>query len=134
LKIDKKALDDAAADLGVEVQYDTETGNILNREATERALDEFRKKEYKKLAAGGWTKKEEERWDDINNKIKNYQNAASKYVDTQKVIQEKENDIQDREFQIQDNNAEILSYTLELKLELNEEDLRKIEYQLSALD
>jgi hypothetical protein len=49
-------------------------------------------------------------------------------------MEDLDNEMDDKFYEWQDNNAEMLSYKLEIKMELNDDELRALEYKLSKTE
>ena len=65
--------------------------------------------------------------------IEAFKDAIGQYDDTRAIIREAENARQDAFNRWQDNNYEQLSYKLEIDLEINEAELRDLEYRINKL-
>jgi hypothetical protein len=61
------------------------------------------------------------------------QSAIDQYDDTRELIEDLDNDLDEKFYEWQDNNYEMLTYELEIKLELNEDDLKIIDYYLNKI-
>lgn len=137
---DQANLAAAASAAGLSFDFDPETGNILNYTDQMNGL-------YARLASAeagadpsNFSTKEEQ--DDY---IKNYiepleklieelETAYGKYEETKELRQDLQEEFDSKFYEWQDNNAEILTYTLELKLEIEDRELEKIEYMLSKIE
>jgi hypothetical protein len=60
--------------------------------------------------------------------------AADQYDNTREEDRENKNAEQEAKERIQDNNADILSYELELKIIINDNEMKKLEYYLSKTE
>ena len=134
LELDKIDLNKAASEVGVSLTYD-ENGNITNyTEELRRLREEYNSKVETINAKGGASEEEEEEMDELEKKIDDFTAAISQYEDTRELIEDLDNEMDDKFYEWQDNNAEMLSYKLEIKIELNDDELRALEYQLSKTD
>ena len=77
--------------------------------------------------------KESVKYDDLEARISNIQDALGIYDESVEKLREIENAIADAFYEWQDNNYEKLHYTLELKVEVEEMDLKYIEYMLDKM-
>lgn len=69
--------------------------------------------------------------DAIQNRIDKIKEAISQYDETRELIEDLDNEIQDKLYEIQDRNFEILNYKLELKIEVDEAALKRLDYFLN---
>lgn len=133
---DQSRLQSAAADLGASFSFDAQ-GNISNYTAQMNALyDQLAAAENKFNSLGSKTAQEEYQkstLDPLNDKISELQDAISQYDETRELLEDIENEIDDAFYQWQDNNYEILTYELEIKIELNDLELKEIEYYLNKI-
>ena len=133
---DQSRLQSAAADLGASFNFDAQ-GNISNYTAQMNALyDQLAAAENKFNSLGSKTAQEEYQkstLDPLNDKISELQDAISQYDETRELIEDIENELDDKFYQWQDNNYEILTYELEIKIELNDLELKEIEYYLNKI-
>lgn len=74
---------------------------------------------------------QQEKIDAIQNRIDKIKEAISQYDETRELIEDLDNEIQDKLYEIQDRNFEILNYQLELKVEVDEAALKRLEYFLN---
>lgn len=134
LEEDKEAIEEAAAEAGVTIKFNS-NGTIANY--TDVLTSLWEDLDSTITAAnkdGNATDSEQDTIDDLQEKIDNLKDAMSQYDETRELIEDLENEIQDKIYAEQDLNAEILSYKLEIDLELNESDLRDVELGLSRLE
>lgn len=74
---------------------------------------------------------QQEKIDAIQKRIDKVKEAIAQYDETRESIEDIDNEIQDKIYEWQDNNYEILQYELELKIEINDADLKKLDYYLN---
>ena len=70
----------------------------------------------------------------LKEKIEALKEAISQYDETRELIEDLDDEAQEKFNEWQDNNFEILNYELELKLEVDDAELRKLEYLLSKIE
>jgi hypothetical protein len=58
----------------------------------------------------------------------------SQYEDTRELIEDLDNEIDDAFYTWQDNNYEEFVYEIELRLEIKDDKLRRLEYYLNKVD
>ena len=119
LKLDKVALNKAAADVGVNLKYD-ENGNIINyTEELDRLATEHEQKAAELNAKpGGPSDEEVEKFEEEKEKIDELTAAMEKYEDTRQTIRDTDNAIRDNDYEWQDNNYEMWSHSLEVSLDI----------------
>lgn len=128
LKIDKEALLLAAKNAGVNFQFDGD--KIANY--TEQMTMLHNQLEALHVAAGEELDEAEEKAiNELQEKIDELKTAISAFEDTRELIEDLDNEIQDKFYEWQDNNYEQLQYELELKIEIEDAQLRKLEYFLN---
>lgn len=131
---DKQSLLDAASAAGVSLAFDKDD-TISNYTAVMNGLwNQLNNEITAANADGNADDTEQARIDAIQEKIDNLKDAISQYDDTRGVLQDIIDAQQEAINQIQDNNADILNTKLELRIEINENDLKKIEYELSKIE
>ena len=74
---------------------------------------------------------QQEKIDAIQKRIDKVKEAISQYDETRELIEDLDNEIQDKLYEIQDRNFEILNYQLELKVEVDEAALKRLDYFLN---
>lgn len=138
LKDDKDAVNKAASEAGVSFQYDN--GKIANYTEVLTGLYNQMESEKNKWNASYEKKTSEQQseWEEnviqpLQDKIDAIKDAIADYDDTRKVLADLDNDIQDKFNEWQDNNQEQLTYKLEIQMEINDLDLKEIEYYLNKL-
>jgi hypothetical protein len=82
------------------------------------------------------TKEEQDKYEEstlkpIQEKIDELKSAILQYDTTKKEVRDLQNLIDDAYYKWQDNNYEKLTYSLELKLEINDMELERIDYYLN---
>lgn len=112
-KEDKKALEDAAKNFGIKVQYD-KNGNIANYDAIMDQAD-------KKAKSGD--EEVEEKYTKLTEAINQYEETLEEAATTQDSL----NELIEKTAQIELDKIE---YKVDVKLELNERELRKLDYQI----
>lgn len=139
LAVDREALSKAASEAGVSLNIDS-AGNISNYTSEMNRL-------YNELAAAeqAWnasyqskTQEDQQAYqenvlDPLNEKIDGLKEAIAQYDETRELIEDLENELDDKFYEWQDNNYEILHYTLEIEIELNDLELQEIEYYLDKI-
>ena len=139
LKQDKKDLNSAAAAAGVSFTYDKQ-GNISNYEGQMNSL-------YARLRAAeagadpsNFADKEsqdayiEANVEPLKKLIEELEEAIGQYDETRELLQDLDTEIEDKFYEWQDTNAEILTYSLELKIEINDRELTKLDYLLGKTE
>lgn len=109
---DKQAVIDEANKLGVKFTFDSD-GNISNYTTEMEKLYSKHKNDADKL-------------DDLKDAIAQYEETKDKLLDINDAID-------DKFYEWQDNNYEQLTYRLEFHLEIDDMQLREVEYQLEKL-
>ena len=133
LNEDRKALNAAAKEAGVELNID-ENGFITNyTEAMTELYKELDAAINAANADGNADESETERIDAAQKRVDELKSAIGQYDETRDMIKDLDNQLDEKFFEWQDNNAEMLSYKLELNLEINEMDLENIEYELNKI-
>lgn len=139
LEIDKKALKNAAKDVGLTFKFDDE-GNISNYEAQmEKLYNKLAKAEAKADPKNFKTKEAQDAYIEKNvtplkEKIEALKEAIEQYDETRELIEDLDDEAEEKFNEWQDNNFEILNYELELKLEVDDSELRRLEYLLSKIE
>ena len=129
LKIDKLALQNQAKKAGVNLQFGAD-GNITNY--TQEMNKLFDQLDALQKVGGDYPDEYQQKAiDELNTKIEDLKQAITLYDGTRKIIQDLDNQIQDKFNEWQDNNYNQLTYSLELKLEINDMELEKIDYYLN---
>ncbi len=140
LKLDKQALQQAAKKAGLgDFTFDA-SGNITNYEEQMEAM-------YKRLAAAqekaqpkNFSTKEaqdayiEKNVTPLEEQIAELETAIGQYDETRELIEDLDNEARDKFNEWQDNNFEILNYKLELDLELNDSELKQLDYMLGKIE
>lgn len=134
LKKDKEALKEAANAAGVNLAVDPESGNILNyRSEMEKLEDRINALKEAAYADKEITDAEQEQIDSLQELIDTLLDAISQYDETNKKFKDNAEDLQDNIDETMDKNYEILHYELEIKIEVNDLELDKIEYYINKL-
>lgn len=140
MQSDLKAAQKKAGLKNTKFKFDKD-GDISNYENIMNALyKKLRKKEneYNKKYAGKTesdaSKAAKEKLDELKDKIDNVKTAISQYDETKGLVEEISEEIKDNLNEIQDNNYEKLSYEIELRVTVNENDKRELEYYFNKLD
>ena len=130
---DKKNLIKVGKENGVSFTFD-DKGNISNYESQMTKLyEELDAAIEKANADGNADEDEQEAIQKIQDKIDAVTEAIAQYDETRELIEDLDNELDDKYYEWQDNNAEILNYKLELKMEINDMELEKVEYYLSKM-
>ena len=112
-KEDKKALEDAANNFGIKVQYD-KNGNIANYDAIMDQAD-------KKAKSGD--EEVEEKYTKLTEAINQYEETLAEAATTQDSL----NELIEKTAQIELDKIE---YKVDVKLELSERELKRLDYQI----
>ncbi|MBQ7820077.1 MAG: hypothetical protein IJ341_10320 [Bacteroidales bacterium] len=85
-------------------------------------------------ADGNADENEQKTIDDIQAKIDALKDAMATYEDTRELIEDLDAELEEKFNEWQDANFEILNTELELKIEINDMDLQRIEYYLGKIE
>lgn len=136
LKTDKTALEQAAKKAGVTFTFD-EDGDISNY--TDQMTKLYNQLAAAQDKANSFSTKDaqdaykEATLDPIQEKIDDLKDAISQYEDTRDLVEELTDDIQDKINEWQDRNYQMLTYEVEVKVQLDENDTKKLEYYFDKL-
>lgn len=136
LKTDKATLQQAAKKAGVTFTFD-EDGDISNY--TDQMTKLYNQLAAAQDKANSFSTKDaqdaykEATLDPIQEKIDDLKDAISQYEDTRDLIEELTDDIQDKINEWQDRNYQMLTYEVEVKIQLDENDTKKLEYYFDKL-
>ena len=133
LKSDLEALQKAARKAKVPEFIVDENGVLTNYEEIMTELYNRREALLDSFGAE-IDEKEQKLLEDFDKVYDNVKNAADQYDETREEDRENENAEQEARERIQDNNADILSYELELKITINDNEMKKLEYYLSKTE
>ena len=134
LDIDRDALDAAAEDAGISFTYDKK-GNISNYEdAMTTLFNELDTAINKANADGNADEDEQAEIDAIQAKIDAVKDAMSTYEETRELIEDLDTELEEKFHEWQDANFDILNTELELKIEINDMDLQRLEYYLGKME
>lgn len=129
LEIDRKALKEAANAAGITLDIDE---NNLITNYTEAMTQLFNELDAAHKAAGDTIEEaEQEVIDAIQEKIDLLKEAIAQFDKTRELLEDTENEIQDAFYKWQDNNYEQLSYELELKIDIEDAALKRLDYFLN---
>lgn len=129
LEIDRKALKEAANAAGITLDIDE---NNLITNYTEAMTQLFNELDAAHKAAGDTIEEaEQEVIDAIQEKIDLLKKAIAQFDKTRELLEDTENEIQDASYKWQDNNYEQLSYKLELKIDIEDAELKRLDYFLN---
>lgn len=137
LKEDTEALAKAATEAGVRFEFD-KSGNVTNYTKQMTRL-------YDQLAAAEAhmdsldTKEAQDDYQEthvqsILDAIDSVQGQYDQFKETRELKEDLDAEIQEAVYTWQDANAEILNYEIELKTELNERELKKLDYYLGKME
>lgn len=139
LKVDRAALDKAAAEVGVNFNIDS-NGLISNYTSEmEKLFAQYNAVEAKWANASNWGSSDEQsQYNEqvvapLKEKIDALKSAISKFDETRELMEDLENTIDDAFNNWQDNNYDIIHQTLELDLEINDQDLKLLDYYVNKL-
>ena len=139
LKIDREALDKTAADMGIELDIDDATYDILNYTNVLEGLYDELAAAQDKAQPGNFSSKEaqdafiESSVQPIETKIEQLKAVIAQYEETRELIEDLAEEYEAKMDEWKANNYEKLSYVLEIKLDINDMDLQEIEYDIKAL-
>lgn len=128
LEIDREALKIAAQNAGLSFEFD---GNEISNYTSQMTLLYEQMDALKKSAGETVEEAEQEAIDNLQKKIDELKDAINMFEDTRELIEDLDNEIQEKFYEWQDSNYEILQYALEVRLELNEDDLKSLDYYLN---
>lgn len=136
LKTDKATLQQAAKKAGITFTFD-EDGDISNY--TDQMTKLYNQLATAQDKANSFSTKDaqdaykEATLDPIQEKIDDLKDAISQYEDTRDLVEELTDDIQDKINEWQDRNYQMLTYEVEVKIQLDENDTKKLEYYFDKL-
>lgn len=136
LKTDKATLQQAAKKAGITFTFD-EDGDISNY--TDQMTKLYNQLITAQDKANSFSTKDaqdaykEATLDPIQKKIDELKDAISQYEDTRDLVEELTDDIQDKINEWQDRNYQMLTYEVEVKVQLDENDTKKLEYYFDKL-
>lgn len=136
LKTDKATLQQAAKKAGITFTFD-EDGDISNY--TDQMTKLYNQLVAAQDKANSFSTKDaqdaykEATLDPIQKKIDELKDAISQYEDTRDLVEELTDDIQDKINEWQDRNYQMLTYEVEVKVQLDENDTKKLEYYFDKL-
>lgn len=137
LVIDRQALSTAFQDAGFELRIDEDTGNILNYTEVLTELNSQLNKQIdirnKITDKDNAETHEKNNIEPIKKQIETIKELANAYDETQQVIVDSQNKIDDTFNEWQDNNYQQLTDKLDIKLEIEDFEMREIEYQINKL-
>ena len=137
LEQDRKALQQAASAAGLTFSFDS-NGNLSNYTSQMQALYNqlaAAENHYNSLATG----EEQDSYtetilDPLRDKISELESAMSLYEETKELFEDIELEMEDIQDQIYQNNYDIIMEGLELRIKVNEDDLKLIDYYLSKIE
>lgn len=134
---DKQELSNYAASIGYTVEYDDQ-GNISNYDEmlSDLYTDLAQAEENKKNAATkeDQDKIQEEQIDPIQDKIDYLKEYIARYDESLATVQEIDEELNAVITTWQENNYEQLTYALELKIEVNDDQLETLDYYLNKVE
>ena len=134
LQEDRDTLNQAASEAGVSFDFDA-NGNIANYTTEMTKLFEELDSTIKSANADGdATEDEQEAINKIQERIDKVTEAIQQYDETKELIEDLDNDIQEKLYEIYDNELEAFEYKVELDLELSEDSMKIIEFQLGQIE
>lgn len=134
LATDKADLQDAAKAAGVSFTFD-EDGDITNyTDQMTKLWEELHAAQVAANADGNADEDEQEAIQKIQDKIDAVSEAVDQYEETKSLIEDLDDEIQEQIYEWQDNNLELLQQEIELKIEINEDELEWLEYLLKRAE
>lgn len=126
LEEDKKALKKASADLGLKINID-DNNFITNYTDLMNQADKKLKDAY---ANAGDTIDDEQQevLDALEKKVEDFEAAISQFDETRETLEDIENEVLDKIYERQDRNFEILNKELEIKIDIDDRALNRLEY------
>ena len=132
---DRPALDKAAAALGVNFKIDN--NNIVNyRQEMEKIYKTLTQMEDKVNAfknADAQNKYKENTYEPYKEKVDELKAAIGQWEETRDLILDLQDEQMEKFYEWQDQNLEVLNYKLEVKITINENDLKWLEHYFNAL-
>lgn len=132
---DRPALNKAAAALGV--KFKIENDNIINyRQEMEKVYKTLSQMEDKVNAfknADAQNKYKENTYEPYKEKVDELKAAISQWEETRDLILNLQDEQMEKFYEWQDQNLEVLNYKLEVKITINENDLKWLEHYFNAL-
>ena len=133
LSKDRAELEKAAQAAGVNLNIDS-NNNISNYTSEMQKLEDQMNALIDQVYADSEVSDDEqEKIDELQDKIDALTKAIDQYEETRDLVHDLEDQIQDAYYEWQDNNYEILHYELEIKIEINDLELEKIDYYINKL-
>lgn len=136
-EIDKQNLQNAAGALGYEITFGSRD-QILNYTSTMQGLfDELHAMEvhFNSLGSGKAQQQyKKDVLDPFNQKVDDLKQYIDQYDETRELIEDLENDIDDSLYEWKGLNYEILHYEMEIKIEINDLALTRLDYYLEKLE
>ena len=133
LELDKADLDLVAKKHGIEFKYDEATGNIINYtqalSSLKNQLLQYKTEAYEK----GDPDYKKDKIEELETKLQEIQDAIDLYEETRELIEDNEKAIEDAFHEWQDNNYEQIQYKLEVQLEVEDAELRMLDYYFNKL-
>lgn len=130
---DLDAMFKAASEAGVILTTD-ENGLITNyTEAMTKLYNELDAEVTKANKDGNANENEQARIDNIQKRIDSLKEAMAQYDETRELIEDLDNQLDEKLYKWQDKNYEMLTYKLEIQLELNDDDMKMIDYYLDKV-
>ena len=130
---DLDAMFKAASDAGVILTTD-ENGLITNyTEAMTKLYNELDAEVTKANKDGNADENEQARIDNIQKRVDALKEAMAQYDETRELIEDLDNQLDEKLYEWQDKNYEMLTYKLEIQLELNDDDMKMIDYYLNKV-
>ena len=135
LEEDRTALEEKLKEAGIKFKFDPATGDVLNyTEEMTKLYEELDAKIQSANKDGNATDKEQEEIDAIQEKIDAVKDALADYEETKELIEDLDTELEEKFNAWQDANFEILNTELELKIEINDMDLQRLEYYLGKME
>ena len=126
LEEDKKALEKASADLGLKINID-DNNFITNYTDLMNQADKKLKDAY---ANAGDTIDDEQQevLDALEKKVEDFEAAIAQFDETRETLEDIENEVLDKIYERQDRNFDILNKELEIKIDIDDRALDRLEY------
>lgn len=132
---DRPALDKAAAALGVNFKIDN--NNIVNyhqeMEKIYKTLTQMEDKVNAFKNADAQSKYKENTYEPYKEKVDELKAAIGQWEETRDLILDLQDEQMEKFYEWQDQNLEVLNYKLEVKITINENDLKWLEHYFKAL-
>ncbi len=130
LEKDTTALEDMATRVGIKINYD-ENGVITNYDDLRQAIRDEYNAAVDDYNAGKIT---DEGFEDIEKRFEESEKAVDLYEESLNLLSKESLEFLNIQNEIEDNSREIIEYKIEYKIELNDDELKYLDFLLQQLD